>query len=462
MSFQKYEAYKDSGVEWLGEVPEHWSVDPLKYHAQVFPSNVDKKTYEGQSQIYLCNYTDVYYNDEITADMDFMSATATEDQINKFSLRAGDVIFTKDSETANDIAIAAYVPRDLPGVICGYHLSMVRSSTTVNGAFIKRFFDSRSAKAYFEVSANGLTRVGLGQYATDNIPTPVPPLNEQIQIARFLDHETARIDVLIAEQERLIELLKEKRQAVISHAVTKGLDPTAPMKDSGVEWLGEVPEHWGIGCIKYLSTCISKGTTPTTIGAEFQDNGIRFLKAENIDSGKVTSFPEFYIDENAHEILKRSALAASDVLVVIAGATTGKSAIMPSDILPANTNQAVSFIRLSDSRYAKFVHLWLSTESIQQSIILNSVQSAQPNLSMEDLGNLPIVIPPAKEVRELTTRIYQMIQGCDQLIQEAMIAMDLLQERRSALISAAVTGKIDVRGWQPPASVAPSPVVACG
>jgi type I restriction enzyme S subunit len=452
MSFQKYETYKDSGVEWLGEVPEHWDVTRLRFIFEIVKRIAgtdgfdvlsitqkgikikDLESGEGQLANDYSKYQVVEKGDFAMNQMDLLTGYVDVSQF--------------DGVTSPDYRVFRLwnINKDYPR----YLLRLLQ-----NCYHQRLFFPYGQGAAH-------LGRWRLPKEEFNNFLFPRPSYEEQTQIARFLDHETARIDALIAEQERLIELLKEKRQAVISHAVTKGLDPTAPMKDSGVEWLGEVPEHWGIGCIKYLSTCISKGTTPTTIGAEFQDNGIRFLKAENIDSGKVTSFPEFYIDENAHEILKRSALAASDVLVVIAGATTGKSAIMPSDILPANTNQAVSFIRLSDSRYAKFVHLWLSTESIQQSIILNSVQSAQPNLSMEDLGNLPIVIPPAKEVRELTTRIYQMIQGCDQLIQEAMIAMDLLQERRSALISAAVTGKIDVRGWQPPASAVPNLGVACG
>ena len=253
MSFPRYEHYKDSAVEWLGEVPEHWEIKHLKHSCQIYPSNVDKKSYENESPILLCNYTDVYYNESITNQLQFMSATASADQINKFSLKAGDTIITKDSETADDIAIAAYVPEDLPGVICGYHLALVRPFPEACGAFIKRLFDSHYAKASFNVLANGLTRVGLGQYALNNLEIPFPPYIEQSIIATFLDRETAKIDALVAEQQGLIELLKEKRQAVISHAVTKGLNPDAPMKDSGVEWLGQVPEHWEVKRIKNLS-----------------------------------------------------------------------------------------------------------------------------------------------------------------------------------------------------------------
>ena len=209
MSFPRYPKYKDSGVEWLGEVPEHWGVERLKKISRVFPSNVDKKSNEGEAQVLLCNYTDVYYNERIIASMEFMSATATDDQIAKFTLRAGDTIITKDSETADDIAVAAYVPDDLPGVVCGYHLSMVRPREGVSGAFVKRLFDSTYAKSCFAVRANGLTRVGLSQYEIDNVDMPVPSSAEQSAIAAFLDRETAKIDDLIAEQQRLIELLKE-------------------------------------------------------------------------------------------------------------------------------------------------------------------------------------------------------------------------------------------------------------
>lgn len=224
MSLPRYPEYRPSGVEWLGEVPGHWEVKRLKQACHVFPSNVDKKSHDGETPVSLCNYTDVYYNETITADIEFMAATASTDQIAKFTLRAGDTIITKDSETADDIAIGAHVPADLPGVVCGYHLSMIRPLADTNGAFVKRLFDSTYVRSCVAVRANGLTRVGLGQYEIDNLELPFPPPEEQQSIAAFLDRETGKIDALVAEQENLIALLKEKRQAVISHAVTGKID----------------------------------------------------------------------------------------------------------------------------------------------------------------------------------------------------------------------------------------------
>jgi type I restriction enzyme, S subunit len=196
-----------------GEVPAHWEVKRLKRACHVFPSNVDKKSYDDETPVRLCNYTDVDRNEVITAHMDFMAATATEDQIAKFTLRAGDTIITKDSETADDIAIAAYVPENLPGVICGYHLSMVRPEQETSGAFVKRLFDSTYAKSCFTVLANGLTRVGLGQHELDNVELPFPPLPEQTAIAAHQEQGLAKFDTLTA---------------LISAAVTGQIDVRQP------------------------------------------------------------------------------------------------------------------------------------------------------------------------------------------------------------------------------------------
>lgn len=301
MSFVRHTKYKESGVDWLGAIPAHWRVLRLKHACAAFPSNVDKHSREHEPEVLLCNYTDVYYNERITSGLTFMRATASEDQIERFTLRAGDTIITKDSETADDIAIAAYVPHDLPGVVCGYHLSMVRPRGTTCGAFVKRLFDSMYAKARFEVAANGLTRVGLGQYALDNVEFPFPPPDEQATIATFLDREAAKIDALVAEQQRLIELLKEKRQAVISQAVTKGLDPNVPMKDSGVEWLGKVPAHWELGGLtRFIGPVVDyRGRTPTKV-----EDGVFLVTARNIRNGKIDyTASEEYVDAESAESL---------------------------------------------------------------------------------------------------------------------------------------------------------------
>lgn len=283
MTLPKYGTYRESGVEWLGQIPARWEIDRLKRRCEVFPSNVDKKSIDGEQSVRLCNYTDVYYSDRITPAMSFMQATATRDQIDRFGLRAGDTIFTKDSETADDIGVSALVDADMPDVVCGYHLSIARPRSGTHGAFVKRLFDAHFTKARFAVLANGLTRVGLNQYAVDNLELPWPPLEEQIAIASFLDRETAKIDAMIAEQERLLALLAAKRQASISHAVTRGLDPTAPLKDSGIPWLGEVPKHWRVQLLKRAFASIDYGISESLS----LDGDTAVLRMGNIQNGRV-------------------------------------------------------------------------------------------------------------------------------------------------------------------------------
>ena len=215
---------QDSGVEWLGEIPVHWSVRRLKTVSAVQLSNVDKKSLEGQESVTLCNYTDVYYNDRITCNLDFMSATATADQIRRFSLRAGDVLITKDSESWTDIAVPSLVVEDLPGVLCGYHLAHIRPKEFINGAFLGRAFAAIGPRDQFQIAANGITRYGLGSDAICTSQFAIPPIDEQSTIAVFLDRETAKIDALIEKVHNAIEKLKEYRTALISAAVTGKID----------------------------------------------------------------------------------------------------------------------------------------------------------------------------------------------------------------------------------------------
>ncbi len=443
MSFPKYPKYKASGVEWLGDVPAGWEVSRLKRVCHVFPSNVDKKSHDGETPVKLCNYTDVYYQETITADMEFMAATASTEQIAKFTLRAGDTIITKDSETSNDIAIGAYVPADLPGVVCGYHLSMIRPMAKTNGAFIKRLFDSVYVKGCVEVRANGLTRVGLGQYEIDNLDLPFPPLAEQVAIAAFLDRETAKIDGLVAEQKRLMELLKEKRQAVISHAVTKGLNPNAKMKPSGIEWLGDVPEHWAVRRLKNLvEEPLKYGANES---AELDDRTLpRFVRITDIDdSGGLRddtfkSLPEI--------VAEPYLLKEGDVLLARSGATVGKSFIYSMQWGPACFAGYLIRARLNQKVcLAQWLYYFCQTDGYWGYVIGSQIQATIQNVSAEKYANLYLPVPPLAEQVAIAAFLDRETARFDTLTAEAQRAIDLLQERRTALISAAVTGQIDVR-----------------
>ena len=437
MSFPRYENYKDSGVEWLGDVPEHWDVKRLKQVCEVFPSNVDKKTYENETPVFLCNYTDVYYNENITPHIDFMAATASADQIKKFTLRGGDTIITKDSETADDIAIAAYVPQDMPGVICGYHLSMIRPREATCGAFMKRLFDSIYVKSCCAVYANGLTRVGLGQYALDNLEMPFPPKSEQQTIAAFLDCETAKIDALITEQQRLIELLKEKRQAVISHAITTGLNPDVPMKDSGVEWLGEVPEHW----------------ETVRLGALFKETaepGNDELPVLSVSIHNGVSDREFEDDELERKVVrsedrsKYKRVKVGDLVYNMMRAWQGGFGTV---VVPGMVSPAYVVARPTRQIRADFIEQLLRTQQAVEELRRNSrgVTDFRLRLYWSEFKPIKVALPSIKEQHDIMEFLDRETAKFDELTTEAERAINFLQEHRMALISAAVTGKIDVR-----------------
>ncbi len=437
MSLRPYESYKESAAERLGLIPVHWDVKPLKRVGDVFPSNVDKKAYEGETLVRLCNYTDVYYRDRITADIAFMEATASPAQIEKFSLRAGDTLVTKDSETADDIGIAAYVPDDLPGVICGYHLAVVRSYTGTCGAFVKWLFDSSYVRSRLETEANGLTRVGLSQYALDNLAIPLPPEPEQADIAAFLDREAAKLDALIAEQHRLIDLLKEKSKAVVSHAVTKGLNKFAAMKDSGIEWLGMVPQHW----------------VPKRLGRLFRQQ-----KRQGFQSKEVLSVYRDYgvirkdsrtdnYNKTPDDLTNYQLVEPGDLVVNKMKAWQGSLGI--SDLEGITSPDYVVFSPIHED-FPLYLHLLLRSQPVVSTYlsISNGIRLAQWRLEPDAFLSLSLFFPTADEQRSIADAITKRTREIDELIAESNTAIVLLQERRTALISAAVTGKIDVRGLQ--------------
>jgi len=219
---------KDSGIEWLGEIPEGWEINSLKQIASVRLSGVDKHTYENEIPVKLCNYTDVYNRDFITPDLDFMLATATESETRNFALAAGDVLVTKDSETWDDIAVPAYVPQNLDDVICGYHLALIRpKKQRVNGEFLFRALSAPQIEYQSNISANGVTRYGLSKYAIKNVLVPMPPINEQEEICKFITREIEKINISIVCTQKEITLIEEYRTALIAEAVTGKMDVRA-------------------------------------------------------------------------------------------------------------------------------------------------------------------------------------------------------------------------------------------
>ncbi len=220
--------------------------------------------------------------------------------------------------------------------------------------------------------------------------------------------------------------------------------PYPAYTDSGIEWLGEVPAHWEVKKVKHLASLITKGTTPSTEGRGFASEGIRFLKSENIVDGYVTLEPQFFIDLKTHGVLGRSQLSENDVLFVIAGAMIGKTALVEKSAVPANTNHAVCLIRPNAICEPKHLLLWLASNYVSNYLKVEAVQSAQPNISMEDLGNIEILVPPADEILKICSLCDSVKSQAAKVKDTANAQIQTLKTLRSTLIAHAVTGRIKV------------------
>ena len=438
--YAPYPAYEPSGVEWLGEIPAHWKVRRLKSVAVVQLSNVDKKSTEGQAGVRLCNYTDVYYREHVGPDVEFMPATATEEQVRRFSLRAGDVLITKDSEDWTDIAVPAVVTQDLPGVLCGYHLALIRPDSGCDGAFLSRALSAIGPRDQYQLSANGITRYGLTGDSIRASVLAIPPLAEQRGIAAFLDRETEKIDTLIAKKERLIELLQQKRTALISRAVTKGLDPNVPMKDSGVGWLGEIPAYWEVRRLKSISEIrYGLGQPPKE-----SPDGLPLIRATNVNSGHITDAGMVYVDPLEVPSGRRAFLSAHEIIVVRSGAYTADSSIVPRKYEGAVAGY--DMVVTARSANPEFLATALLCPYVRDAqLVVASTRSAQPHLNAEELGEALILLPPLSEQQSIAGFLRSETPKLDAFTAKIREAIERLRELRAALISAAVTGRIDVR-----------------
>lgn len=440
MSNPAYPRYKDSGFEWLGQIPDHWTVERLKRLATVFPSNVDKHTRDGEVPIRLCNYTDVYYGDQITNDLALMEATATTEQVERFTLRSGDVIITKDSETSDDIAVPAYVPKDLPGVVCGYHLSMVRPRDMVHGRFIRWSFEAASIKAQANVCSNGLTRVGLGQYAIDNLCFPCPLLDEQKSIAAFLDSETAKIDALIKEQHRLIDLLDEDRTASVANLVLGGVH--LKKVSSEVDWIGNVPSHWSVTRICNLFT----------ESVELGGDDLPVLSVSIHDGVSDKELNDDEVDRKVNRSEDRGKykrVRPRDLVYNMMRAWQGGFGSVEVDGL---VSPAYVVARPKSNISTKYVESVLRTRNAIAEMKSRSrgVTDFRLRLYWEEFRDVRIPVPPSDEQVAILKQIGLIDLRVDELKLEASKLIELLVERRRSLITAAVTGKIDVRGFVAP------------
>jgi type I restriction enzyme S subunit len=445
-----YPAYKDSGVPWLGQVPEHWEVQRLRNLVDMRVSNVDKHTKDDEQPVRLCNYVDVYKNDYIRPSMPLMRATATKEEIERFRLAEGDVLITKDSEAWNDIGVPALVRESADDLVCGYHLALLRPfPQRITGEFLFRSLQSTGVQYQFHVEANGVTRYGLSHAAIRSVWLPAAPLSEQAAIVRFLDHVDRRIRRYIRAKQKQIKLLEELKAAIIHRAVTRGLDPNVRLKPSGVKWLGDVPAHWEVMPLRRAS--ISRCDGPFGSGLKsghYTDHGIRVVRLQNIGHAEFRNSDAAYISPAHYSTLGDHDVESGDLLVAGLGDErhpAGRACVAPSFIVPAMVKADCFRFRLCRERLdPEFAALHLTATAVGASSILSTGATRQ-RTNLQATASRAVVVPPLPEqfaiVQDIASRTASLLQG----IRVAEREISLLREYRTRLIADVVTGKLDVR-----------------
>ncbi|MDD2390910.1 MAG: restriction endonuclease subunit S [Desulfobacterales bacterium] len=441
-----YPKYKPSGVEWLGDVPEHWGVKRVKFITNVNGRigfrgyTVEDLVDEGEGALVLGG-TNLSKNGKVDLQKRTYLKWDKYHESPEIKVSKGDILLGQRGTCGFPICIDF----DIGHSTINPSLVIIKASLH-NSSFLCFWLMNDFMKSIVDNMVSSTAVPMLSQEQIGNFCVLLPPLPEQQAIAAFLDRETGRIDSLIAKKQRLLELLAEQRTALISRAVTKGLDATVKLKPSGVEWLGDVPEHWEIWKLAHLTTRIGSGKTPTGGADVYQTEGVLFLRSQNVYDDGLYLDDVVYIDEKIDKEMAWSRVKPKDILLNITGASLGRTCITPKDLGRANVNQHVCVIRLNKSDYSSFIAQYLKSRPAKSFYDFAQTGSAREGLNFEQIGAFPITLPPLPEQQAIAAFLDRETAKIDTLSVKVAAVIERLKEYRTALISSAVTGKIDVRG----------------
>lgn len=449
--YQKYAEYKDSGIEWLGEIPSHWTATALKRYSRITDGSHHSPKIEIEGFPFV-SVTDVGINNINFFDAKKITETDYLRLVKEGCKPAvNDVLLTKDGT----IGRACIVTEDMPDFVILSSLGLITPNKEISSHFLYYYLVSgiNVDQMNSVIHGSALKRMTINKI--NDLILTFPDFYEQEKIASFLDHETAKIDTLIAKQEKLIELLKEKRQAVISHAVTKGLNPDVKLKDSGVEWLGQVPEHWGVSRLKNIIRSLESGCSVNAADIPAQSNELGVLKTSCVYTRS------FRIEENktvVPEDIHRVKCKVRKGAIIISRMNTpelvGASALVKVEAdniyLPDRLWQTIFFENIDID--AEYLSHFMTVQGFRDQIALGAegASSSMQNIAKEDYLNINCLVPPLEEQIQIRAFIEQKLAVLSNLNMKAQEAVERLKERRTALISSAVTGKIDVHNWQHP------------
>lgn len=441
---KRYHTYKDSGFEWIGEVPKGWGVLPIKYVVKIPVTDGPHETPDFLNEGIPFISAEAIKNDKIDfgKKRGFISIAEHKRFSEKYKPQKGDIYMIKSGATTGNVAVVETDDEfNIWSPLAAIRPDLKKTTTKFLFHFMKsiNFFES------IEIGWSFGTQQNIGMGVIENLPIVAPPIAEQISIATYLDRKTVQIDNLISKKQKLIELLKEERAAIINQAVTKGLNPDVPMRDSGIEWLGEMPKHWEVKRLKLLVNKVGSGVTPRGGASVYQKDGISLLRSQNIHFEGLKLDDVAYISEQIHNEMSGSKVKPNDVLLNITGASIGRCCIVPSDFGEANVNQHVCIIRPNRQIESGFLHKYISSDNGQAQIFSSEKGISREGLNFEQLKGFQVLLPPIGDQNDIKDYIESATTKIDQTTSKIEKQIELLKEFRTALISEVVTGKIDVR-----------------
>lgn len=437
-----YSAMKDSGVEWLGEVPEHWGVSQLGRIGRFSKGNGGTKEDEVAVGVPCVRYGDLYTQHQFFVRKSRMCVT--EEKVSEYTpILHGDILFAGSGETIEEIGKSAVNLISGPAC-CGGDVILFRPSIDVDAKFLGYATDCPQAAYQKSCMGRGITVMHIYGAELKYMFVVLPPLSEQAAIVRYLDHMGRRVRRIVRAKQKLIGLLEEQKQAVVHVAVTRGLDPDVPLKDSGVEWLGEVPGHWGVVKIRYFAR-VGNGSTPSRSRTDYWNSGHHaWLNSSVANQERVDEADQFVTDVALKEC-HLPGLVPGDVLIAITGQgkTRGRSTVLAID---ATINQHLSYVHLRNDRMLpEFLQLVFTGAYAHLRSISDDSGSTKGALTCADIRHFKVPLPPLAEQNHILDLVRQEKEASATTIVTTRREIELLHEYHSRLVSDVVTGKLDVR-----------------
>ncbi|MEA4986243.1 hypothetical protein SDC9_34869 [bioreactor metagenome] len=438
---RKYDSYKNSGVEWIGDIPSHWKAVPMRFLLRQRitdgPHETPKFLPDG---IPFLSVDGIQDGELVFEGCRKISIEDHERYKQKCVVEKHDILMGK----AASVGKVAQVKVDFEFSIWSPLALLKPNHEKITSSYFEYFLKSTYAKDNANILSTFNTQQNISMTDIPRIYYIIPnSVEEQTAIAAYLDRKTAEIDELIADKKRLLELYEEEKTAIINQAVTKGINPDAPMKDSGIEWLGEIPEHWETSPLKYLGKFINGFSFKST---DFETTGVRVLKISNIQHMRIDWSDESFIDEIFYETHENFRVLENDLVFALTRPiiSTGIKVALIDTTEPILLNQRNSIYRPTDINVKWFYYIILSSNFIQEFDSRIDKTGQQPNISSNDIGEIKITIPNEDEQYEIISFIDAVCSEIENKRVKTQKLIDLLTEYRTALISEVVTGKIKV------------------